>query len=55
MDAYNDSSVLPFYRKNGFSYLIEDEKTEANYVGIRENQKLNTRKMFFDLIEIENS
>lgn len=55
VDAYNDPSVLPFYRKNGFSYLIEDEKTEANYVGIRESQKLNTRKMFFDLIEIENS
>jgi hypothetical protein len=55
VDAHNEASVLSFYEKNGFSYLIEDEKTEARYVGIKEYEKLHTRKMFFDLIEIDNS
>jgi ribosomal protein S18 acetylase RimI-like enzyme len=55
VDAHNEPSVLSFYRKNGFSYLIDDEKTEARYVGIKEHEKLHTRKMFFDLIEIDNS
>lgn len=37
VDAYNESHVLSFYQKNGFSFLVEKD------------EKADTRFMFFDL------
>jgi len=45
---------LHYYEKNGFKYLIEDEKLEAKYVGIGVGHlPLNTRLMYFDLLNLK--
>ncbi|OAV67340.1 hypothetical protein Barb6_02364 [Bacteroidales bacterium Barb6] len=49
VDAYNELGVLKFYEKNGFKYLfssLEQEREEMR------NNDLNTRYMYFDLIEL---
>lgn len=54
VDAKNKPETLHFYEKNGFKYLIEDEHLEAKYVGIGiSHLPLNTRLMYFDLLEIK--
>ena len=54
VDAYNNHRTLHFYEKNGFKYLIEDEESEATYVGVSKNKlPLNTRLMYFDLLDIK--
>ena len=54
VDAKNKPETLHFYEKNGFKYLIEDEYLEAKYVGIGVSHlPLNTRLMYFDLLEIK--
>ena len=54
VDAYNNHRTLHFYEKNGFKYLIEDEESEAKYVGVSKNKlPLNTRLMYFDLLDIK--
>jgi hypothetical protein len=54
VDAYNTEKVTSFYGKNGFSFLFDNEKIEAKFLGInlRPNESLRTRIMFYDLIEI---
>ena len=43
-----------FYQKNGFRFLIEDEKLEAKYMGIGVGRlSLHTRLMYYDLIEMK--
>ena len=37
LDAYNNSATLSFYKKNGFAFLTESDKTDK------------TRSMYFDL------
>lgn len=54
VDAKNRPEVLNYYEKNGFKYLIEDEKLEAKYVGIGVGHlPLNTRLMYFDLLNLK--
>lgn len=38
VDAYNDESTLPFYLKNGFTFLTDEDKSDE------------TRLMWFDLL-----
>lgn len=56
VDALNNDSTINFYKKNGFQFLIEDERLEAKYVGIGMNRlPLHTRLMFFDLLTLNVS
>lgn len=34
VDALNRPKTLHYYEKNGFRYLIDDERLEAKYMGI---------------------
>lgn len=56
VDAYNTPNAIHFYQKNGFRFLIEDEKLEAKYMGIGVGRlPLHTRLMYYDLIEMKLS
>lgn len=53
VDALNRPETLRFYQKNGFQYLIGDERLEAKYMGIGVGHlPLNTRLMYFDLLKL---
>lgn len=53
VDAMNRLETLKFYEKNGFRYLIKDERLEAKYMGIGMGHlPLNTRLMYFDLLNL---
>ena len=54
VDALNRPETLHYYEKNGFHYLIDDERLEAKYMGIGVGRlPLNTRLMYFDLLKIK--
>ena len=53
VDAMNRPETLHFYEKNGFQYLINDERLVAKYMGIGVGHlPLNTRLMYFDLLRL---
>ena len=53
VDALNHPETLHYYEKNGFRYLIADERLEAKYMGIGIGRlPLNTRLMYFDLLKL---
>lgn len=55
VDALNNEGTLSFYKKNGFDYLIEDERLEAKYVGVGVGRMpLNTRLLYFDLLTLQS-
>lgn len=51
VDAYNNDKMLNYYINNGFEFLFSTERQEIEYVYKNENEKLNTRFMYFDLIK----
>ena len=54
VDALNRPKTLHYYEKNGFHYLIDDERLEAKYMGIGGGRlPLNTRLMYFDLLKLK--
>ena len=54
VDALNRPETLHYYEKNGFRYLIDDERLEAKYMGIGVSRlPLNTRLMYFDLLKLK--
>ena len=54
VDALNNADTLRYYERNGFRYLVEDERLEAKYVGIGIGRlPLHTRLMYFDLLNME--
>lgn len=56
VDALNRPETLRYYEKNGFHYLIADERLEAKYMGIGMGHlPLNTRLMYFDLLKLNVS
>ncbi len=56
VDALNRPETLHYYAKNGFHYLIEDERLEAKYMGIGIGHlPLHTRLMYFDLLKLNVS
>lgn len=53
VDAYSSEATLHYYFKNGFNFLVEDERLEAKYVGIGLGRlPLHTRLMYYDLLEL---
>lgn len=55
VDAYNESIPLNYYQKNGFKFLFSTEEQEVAYTGHKEEMPLNTRLMYFDLIDLVNN
>lgn len=54
VDAMNNPRTLHYYEKNGFRFLIDDERLEAKYMGIGVGRlPLNTRLMYFDLLKLK--
>lgn len=49
VDAYNNDRTIHFYQKNGFKILFTDENDERRFLGLQDNESLETRFMFFDL------
>ena len=51
VDAYNNDSVLSFYKKNDFSFVFSTEQQEKENLKkmISENENLYTRQMFYDM------
>lgn len=58
VDAHNNPATLHYYEKNGFHYLYSEEVNEAKSMGLNIKRAgtlpLNTRLMYFDLIDIDN-
>ena len=52
VDAYNDDIPLKFYKKNEFSELFTSEDEEKKFREIAGTEKLDTRLLYFDLIEL---
>lgn len=56
VDALNNEKTLRYYERNGFKFLIDDERLEAKYVGIGVGRlPLHTRLMYFDLLSMQIS
>ena len=55
VDAYNNPRTIHYYQKNGFKFLVADERLEAKYMGIGVGRlPLKTRLMYYDLLNIVN-
>lgn len=52
VDSYNKPQNIHFYEKNGFTLLFSAEEQERDYRKIKEDRPLNTRLMYYDLIEV---
>lgn len=52
VDSYNKERNLKFYEHNGFSYLFSSEEQEREFRSIKPDRPLNSRLMYFDLIEL---
>lgn len=52
VDAYNTDQAITYYLKNDFEFLFSTEAQEKEYVGKDENEALNTRMMYFDLLSL---
>lgn len=50
VDAYNHPNVISFYEKNGFKKLYSTEDEEKEIFGINDDESLNSRLMYFDLM-----
>ena len=51
VDAYKDEDCMSYYLKNGFNYLFSSDEQEALNIYNDENKTLETRFMYFDLIQ----
>ena len=52
VDAYNKPQPLEYYQRNGFAFMFSTEEQEREYRKIKVDAPLDTRLMFFDLINI---
>ena len=52
VDSYNKENNLSFYQRNGFIYLFSTEEQEREFRGIKPERPLNSRLMYYDLIEL---
>ena len=52
VDAYNEETPLSYYSRNDFKFLFSTEEQEGKNTGIPEGEKLKTRLMYFDLIQL---
>ena len=51
VDAYNTPSTMAFYEQNGFTTVFSTEQQEKDYRHITSETSLNTRLMFYDLMQ----
>jgi GNAT superfamily N-acetyltransferase len=54
IDAYNNLSVLNFYLRNNFSPVFSTEEQERDAYKINVTESLQTRYLFFDMIQWKN-
>ena len=54
VDAYNEPAVLSFYQKNDFTTVFSTEAQEKETYGQTTSEALQTRYMFFDMIQWRN-
>ena len=52
VDSYNEEKPLKYYANNGFQFLFSTEEQEQEYTGLKNDQSLTTRLMYFDLIQL---
>lgn len=52
VDAYNKPEACEYYQRNGFNYMFSSEDQEKQYRNIETDVALQTRLMFFDLMQI---
>ena len=52
VDAYNKPEACEYYQRNGFNYMFSSEEQEKQYRNIATDAALQTRLMFFDLMQI---
>lgn len=52
VDAYNNSSTISFYEHNGFKTVFSSDQQEKEYRHIKDDEKISTRLMYFDLINL---
>ena len=52
VDSYNKERNLAFYERNGFYYLFSTEEQEREFRGLKPERPLDSRLMYFDLIEL---
>ena len=50
VDAYNDTVVCDFYKRNDFEFVFSTEFQEKEHFDITDTRPLKTRLMFYDLI-----
>jgi len=55
VDAYNSPSVLGFYLKSGFLTVFSTEEQERKAYNINDDEKLETRYLFYDMIRWRNA
>lgn len=52
VDSYNKPQNLSFYQRNGFNFLFSTEEQERDFRNIKPDCPLNSRLMYYDLIEL---
>ena len=52
VDAYNEDIPIQYYKNNGFDFMFSTEEQEKQYRNITNPDRLHTRLMFFDLMQI---
>jgi hypothetical protein len=55
VDAYNTTTAMRYYKNNGFTELFSTEEQEKVFTGVAEDEPLETRLLFFDLIVLKAS
>ena len=53
VDSYNKERNLRFYQNNEFKFLFSTEEQEREFRGLATEKPLNSRLMYFDLIELK--
>lgn len=53
VDSYNKERNLRFYQNNEFKFLFSTEEQERKFRGLATEKPLNSRLMYFDLIELK--
>lgn len=54
VDAINKPKVLQFYEDNHFRYMFRSDEEELQAMGKNSDEVLNTRMMYFDLMNINS-
>ena len=54
VDAYNEPAVVKFYQKNDFTLVFSTEEQEKETYRQSPSETLQTRYMFYDMIQLRN-